>query len=215
MKGTLLLFGVPTVCVLTVLAGCASSTRLTTVWSDPVTQPQSLRNLMVINVAKNPTVRRVFEDRFAARLKAQGIDAVPSYRLVGDAGLDSARADMEIHKNHCDGVLVTRVLDQKTVRTYYPPSSAYRPRSSYYRGWYNYYSLGYGYITTPGYTVERQLVHMETNLYRVSDGLLAWSALSRTWLQRSDAPGDEVDPIVRQLVQALSKESVVVRDTDR
>lgn len=96
-----------------------------------------------------------------------------------------------------------------------PPSATYRPRSSFYHGWYNNNYSGYGYVTTPGYAVERQLVNMETNLYRVLDGMLVWSALSRTWLQRSDAPGDEVNPIVRQLVGVLSRESVIVKKTDR
>ena len=197
---------------LLVLSGCSSSTRLTTVWSDPVSRPGTLHKLMVIDVAKSPTIRRAFEDRFAAALKARGIEAQPSYGLVGDATLDSAQVSMEMHNGHCDGVLVTRVMDQKMVRTYYPPTSAYRRvPAAYHGGWYSYYSAGYGYLTTPGYTVEKQLVNMETNLYRVSDGVLVWSALSRTWLEEAETPGEEINPVVQQLVRGLAGSAVIAR----
>lgn len=199
---------------LLVLLGCSSSTQLTTVWSDPAVQPRALQKLMVINVAKNATVRRAFEDRFASALKSRGIDAVPSYQLVGDVGLDldSTHTSMEMHKNHCDGVFVTRVVDEKTVKTYYPPTTRTVPRS-YYGGWYSYYSRGYEYVTTPGYAVQNQIVNMETNLYRVSDGALVWSALSRTWLQESDTPGDETNQVVRQLVRGLSNTKIISQQT--
>ena len=196
--------------------GCSSSTRLTTVWSDPASQPGSLRKLMVVNVAKTATIRRAFEDQFAAVLNAQGIDAEPSYRLVADGALDSAEASIAMHRSHCDGVFVTRILDQITVKTYYPPTSAYRTvPSAYHGGWYDYYSRGYSYVTVPGYTVENQLVNMETNLYRVSDGALVWSALSRTWLQQSETPGDETNDVVRELVRGLSKTNIISRRAER
>lgn len=194
------------------LQGCAGSTRLTNNWSDPLIQSNSLHKLMVVSVAKNPTARRLFEDRFGTELRRRGIEVEPSYRLIGDTALDSAQASLAMHEGHCDGVFVTRIVDQKTVRTYYPPTPSYRRAAPpHYGGWYSYYSQGYAYVTTPGYTVENQVVNMETNLYRVSDGQLVWSALSRSWLQPSETPADEIDPIVRQVTRALSKSNVVAR----
>ena len=194
-----------------VLTGCAGSTRLTNVWSDPGVAPQRLHKVMVTNVAKTPAVRRDFEDRFAAALRRRGIQAEPSYRLVSEAELDSARTSLAMHEGHCDGVLVTRILDEETVRTYYPPSPQYRyrPLSHYYGGWYSYYRYGYAYAATPGYTVENKLVRMETNLYRVSDNALVWSAVSKTWLQASGAPGEATDAVVSQLVRGLAKSAAV------
>jgi hypothetical protein len=215
MNRRILLSGGVTAGGLLLLLGCSTSTQLKTLWSDPAAQPGSLHKLMVINVTKSPTVRRTFEDRFAAALGAQGIDAVPSYRLVGDADLDAAQANMEIHKAHCDGVFVTRVVDQKTVKRYYSPAAyRYVPPAVYRDGWYSYYSLGYAYATAPGY-VESQLVSMETNLYRVQDGALVWSALSRSWLQQSATPGDEIEPVVHELVRGLSSAAIIARSTDK
>lgn len=198
-------------------AGCGGATQTTRVWTDPSFETNSLRKLMVIGIGNNPTIRRSFEDRFTAALKAQGIDAEPSYRLVGDGKLDSARTSTEMHQTGCDGVFVTRIVDQKTVRTYYPPTSSYvgapyiGAPQAYRYGWYGYYGLGYSYATTPGYTVENQVVNLETTLYRVADGQLVWSALSQEWLGQSDIPGSEVDPLVRQLISALVDSKVVVR----
>lgn len=204
------------------VAGCASATQLTTVWSDPRFETNSLRKLMVIGIANTPTSRRLFEDRFAAALQALGIEAEPSYPLVGDGSLDSARVSAEMHETRCDGVFVTRIVDQKTVRTYYPPTPAYLggpyrygwhgtyPSYGHY-SWYGYYSLGYSYLGAPGYTIENQVVNFETNLYRVSDGQLVWSALSQEWLAESDTPGAEVDPFARQLVSALLNSRVVAK----
>jgi len=194
----------------------SNATRLTTVWTDPAFETNSLRKLMVIGIARNATVRRVFEDRFTAALRAQGIEAEPSYPLVGDGNLDSARLGSDMHRTGCDGVFVTRIVDQTTVRTYYWPTAAYlggpwAAPGQYRFGWYGYYWLGYSYAGAPGYTVENQVVNFETNLYRVADGQLVWSALSQEWLGLSETPGTEVVPFVRQLVSALLDSRIVAR----
>lgn len=196
-------------------AGCGGATQTTQVWTDPSFETNSLRKLMVIGIGNNPTIRRSFEDRFVAALTAQGIDAEPSYRLVGDGNLDSARTSAEMHRTGCDGVFVTRIVDQKTVKTSYPPSSSYAGAPypglphAYRYGWYGYYGWGYAYASTPGYTVENQVVSLETALYRVADDQLVWSALSQEWLGQADLPGSEIDPLVRQLIRALVDSKVV------
>lgn len=201
-------------------AGCGGATQTTRVWTDPDFEANSLRKLMVIGIGSNPTIRRSFEDRFTAALKAQGIDAEASYRLVGDGNLDSARTSAEMHKTGCEGVFVTRIVDQKIVETNYPPGPYYAGYAGYPRGWaphanrfgwYDYYGLGYAYASTPGYTIKNQVVHLETSLYRVADGQLVWSALSEEWLGQSDIPGSEIDPLVRQLIRALRDSRVVAR----
>ena len=191
------------------LAGCTASTKLTSVWTEPGLQPNSLKKLMVIAVAQNPTIRRVFEDTFIAALKDQGVEAVASYSLVGDGPLDSARVVGAIRENGCDGVFISRVVDKQTVETYYPPTTTYAAPSPYYGNWYGYYSTGYSYTTSPGYTVQNQVVNIETNLYRVADVKLVWSALSESWLEQTGNPGGEIKPFIQQLVYSLGTSKVV------
>jgi hypothetical protein len=194
------------------LMGCAASTELTNVWTDPTFQTNSLKKLMVIGVAQNSGVRRTFEDNFSAALQQQGVGAVASYSAVGDGPLDSASVVNALLQHQCDGVFITRLVDKKTVDTYYPPTTTYvSAPSSYYGGWYGYYSMGYAYTSSPGYTVQNQVVSLETNLYRVTDAKLVWSALSESWLGETANPGNEIKPFIQQLVYGLSASKVVTK----
>ena len=69
-------------------AGCAS-TRITDSWSDPAYTGGPFKRVMVMAVTRNGSARRSFEDIFAAKLRATGIEAVPAYtRLSQDGPVD-------------------------------------------------------------------------------------------------------------------------------
>jgi len=196
-------------------AGCAGATQLTTVWSDPALAPLPLHRIMVIAVAGTPSSRRVIEDRFVAALRADGAVAEPSYMLVGDQGLDSARTSAAMHRTGCDAVLVARIVDQKTITTYHPPSPAsFGPPWQYRLGWYGYFDLGYAYLGSAPFTHENQVVSFETNLYRVGDDRLVWSALSQEWLGRLESPPTGVEHYVRQIVSAMRTSRLIGRTED-
>ena len=205
------LAGFAVLCALAV-AGCTASTKLTSVWTEPSLQPNSVKKLLVLAVSKKPGPRRLFEDTFATSLGDMGAAAVPSYTLLGDAPPDSATIHGAILQGGFDGVFVTRLVDKQTVETYYPPTSTYvGAPSAYYGGWYGYYSTGYSYTTSPGYTVQNQVVNLETNLYRVADGKLLWSALSQSWLEQAADPSTEIRPFVQQLVYGLENSKVITK----
>lgn len=205
------LAGFATLCMLAV-AGCTASTKLTSVWTEPGLQPNSVKKLLVLAISNKPGPRRLFEDSFSASLGDQGVSAVPSYTLLGDGIADSTRIHSAISQGGFDGVFVTRLVDKQTVETYYPPTSTYvGAPSAYYGGWYGYYSTGYSYTTSPGYTVQNQVVNLETNLYRVADGKLLWSALSQSWLEQAADPSTEIRPFVQQLVYGLENSKVIAK----
>jgi hypothetical protein len=191
-------------------SGCAGATKLTNVWTDPQFQTNSIKKVMIIGVAKSSGIRRTFEDSFVAALQVEGMGAVASYSLTGDGPVDSAKVYSAITSSGCDGIIVTRMTDKKTVDTYYAPTTSYvGAPGAYYGGWYGYYSMGYAYTSSPGYTVQNEVVNLETNLYRVADAKLVWSALSESWLEQSGNPGGEIKPFVNQLVASLSSSKVV------
>jgi len=205
------LAGLTVLCMLAV-AGCTASTKLTSVWTEPGFQANSIKKIMVLGVTQKPGLRRTFEDTFAASLKAQGVTAVPSYTLIGDGQADSTQTNSALHDGGFDGIFVTRLVDKQTVDTYYPPTTTYvAAPSAYYGGWHGYYSTGYAYTSSPGYTVQNQVVNLETNLYRTSDGKLAWSALSQSWLEQAADPTTEIKPFVQQLVYSLESSKVVTK----
>ena len=207
-----LLAAVATVVTL-VAAGCGSSTKLTNVWSDPTLQTNSLQKLMVIGVAQNASTRRMFEDTFANALRQQGVQAVASYTVIPEVR-DSTGLQAAVVQSGADGVFVTRLIDQKTVQTYYPPTATYVGTpyyGGYYGGYYGYYSTSYAMMTSPGYTVDNEVIHLETNLYRTSDAKLVWAALSESWLEQAADKSSEITPFVQSLVQGLAESKVVVK----
>ena len=208
------LAGFAAVCVLA-LAGCSASTKLTSVWTEPGFQPNSIKKIMVVGVAPKPATRRMFEETFAAALSAQGVTAIPSYTVLPEGGIDSVTANAKLQEGGFDGVFVTRLVDKQTVETYYPPTSTYvAAPSAYYGGWNGYYSTGYAYTSSPGYTVQNEVVNLETNLYRFSDGKLAWSALSQSWLEQAADPGTEIKPFVQQLMYSLESSKVITKQKE-
>ena len=194
------------------LTSCAATSQLTTSWADPAAAGHTFKKVVVVGASPNSATRRMYEDTFAAELRSRGIEAIPSYTVVGEGQLNKDEASAKLKEIGADGVIVTRLVDKQTVENYYPPTySTYAAPSAYYGGWYGYYSMGYAYQTSPGYTVQNQVLHVETNLYRVADAKLVWSALSESWLEQSDSPGNEIKPYVDKLVYSLGQSKVVIK----
>lgn len=199
VKSPSLLVGSLLVVGLLAVTGCAAGTKLRGTWHEPEGGTQPIRHVMIIHATRTGGARRVFEDRFAAALRARGVEGEASYAMVGDNLLDSARVDMEVHKGHCDGILVTKVLDDETVRSYYRPAGQFA--SSRGQSWSRY-------SRNQTQVIETRVIDMETRLYRVSDGKLLWSGLTRSSFPKSNAPEKQIDPMVKRLVASIEKAGV-------
>lgn len=181
------------------LHGCASTT-LKTVWMDEAYKGGPLKKVFVMGVSHKPTVKRFFEDEFARALKARGTDAITSYATIPQEKMnDKDFIASKIKELGADAVLVTMLVDKKTMDTYYPPEVRYSG-PSYRGGWYGYYSRGYSYSATPGYVVREQVVVLETNVYDLNTEKPIFSALSETYIE------DSPDALIRSFVQLMIKE---------
>lgn len=90
-----------------VTAGCASTT-LTNSWRSP-DYSGTMTSLVVVGVSKQASVRRVFEDEFAAQLRSQGVRAMPSYTLVPEDGpIDKEILRSAVDSTNADAVIITR-----------------------------------------------------------------------------------------------------------
>ena len=181
------------------LYGCASTT-LKTVWMDEAYKGGALKKVFVMGVSQKPIVKRFFEDEFARSLKARGTDAITSYSTIPQEKMtDKDFITGKIKELGADAVLVTMLVDKKTMDTYYSPEVRYS--GPYHRGgWYGYYSRGYSYYATPGYVVREHVVVLETNVYDVRAEKPIFSALSETYLE------DSPDALIRSFVQLMIKE---------
>lgn len=165
------------------LTACAT-TEINAIWKDPSYQARPAR-IMVIGVAKNPLNRRLFEDEFVQQIKARGTDAIASYTVLPDKQQDDQAAiAAKVKELDADSVLVTRLVNKKTVKIYVPGTVYYPP--PYYYTWPDYYGYSYRYIYSPAYVSENEYAVIETNLYETRNDRLVWAASSETLISDAD-----------------------------
>jgi hypothetical protein len=152
------------------LAACAS-TQLVNQWSNPAYTSPSFKKVMVIGVTKQTAIRRTFEDEFAARLKAAGVNAVPSYLYISqDDPVGEAVLKQAIKEAGADGVIITRLVrvQKKTeiAPGYYPPDPAMAVHPLYTTAWNDYYE--------PPIVYHSEIYTCETTLYDTVKNQVVW-----------------------------------------
>lgn len=193
MKRKLAVFRTTVAICLLLLTSC-SATTMSAVWKDPNYQGEKLKKVLVVGVAKDDVIRRLFEDEFTARLKAHGTDAYPSYSIIPSTEmLDEDTVNAKIANLGMDAILVTRFVNKKK-ETVYTPGTTY-----YSGGWYNWYSRGYGYATSPGYYSEYEVISLSTNIYDTQTGQMIWSGLSDT------VTGGSAEVEIKELIDVITK----------
>src|SRR5690348_4950267 len=78
--------------------GSCAATSLTSSWADPAAANRSFQKVVVVGVTPKSAVRRLYEDEFAAQLHDRGVNAVPSYQLVGEGQLDKDQAAAKLRE---------------------------------------------------------------------------------------------------------------------
>jgi len=181
-------------------ASCAT-TKMTDVWRDD-NYRGTIRKVVVIGIFKEPDTRKIFEDEFADRLKARGVDATASHKIFSAAELpDKDVVIAKIRKLGADGVLVTRVVDTETVKTYVPGQAYIVPT------YYSYYGSYYSYSYRPGYTETEGYAYTETNLYGPDDEKLIWSGRSKT--KFSATRYELIQAFVKIMLDGLSEAKLI------
>ena len=161
-------------------SGCTAK-GIVSQWSNPdyANAPRAFKKIMVVGTFEHDAIRRNFEDRFVAALRAAGLDALPSYRLVADPGKDiEGSLNAAAQSAGADGVLVTRLtrVEQRTDASpgYFQPSFGFGYYNWYYPGWY-----GAGYYTAP-YYYQYPVYYSETTLYNAAKNEMVWTGTIRT-----------------------------------
>jgi len=155
------------------VASCAT-TKLTEAWKDDQFRG-TIRKVVVLGVFMEPDTRKIFEDEFADRLRARGVEAVAGHKLITDAELpDKDVVIGKIRNFGADTVIVTRIVDRETEQISVP-GKGYMVME-----YYSYYGTYYTYIYKAGYTEVEGFADAETNLYSVSDKKLIWSGRTKT-----------------------------------
>ena len=187
------------------ITSCASTT-LTHVWKDDGYEGR-ISNVLVMGVAKRPATKRFFEDEFVNQLQARGISAIASYKLFPSDGM-IAKEDILAKANNrgIDSFIVTRLVDKQTVETYVPGTVQYAPPYPH-RRWHGYYADSYRAVYSPGYTVQDEVVILETNLYDAKSEGLIWSAMSETFIEGSK--DTLVKGFIKKIIESLLEKNLI------
>jgi hypothetical protein len=181
-------------------ASCAT-TKMTDVSRDE-NYKGTVRKVVVVGIFKESDTRKIFEDEFADRLRARGLEAIASRKLVSDAEMpDKDLVLRKIREFGADTIVVTRVVDMETVKTQVPGQGFAMP------AYYGYYGAYYSYSYRPGYTLQEGFAYMETNLYNTGDEKLIWSGRSTTKLTKTRY--ELIQAYVKTMIDALSDAKLV------
>jgi len=192
---------------LTFLYSCASTT-LTSVWKDDNYRIGNIHKILIIVFSEKPAVRRFFEDQFKSQMAPFAIDAVSSYTVIPDENLWkedvlAVRAeDLGI-----DAVLMTQLVDKKTVQSYVQPETTDMDPSSYSVGWPAHHYSYPRNTAMQGYTVENDVLSLETNLYDAKTNRLIWSAFSSTITE--GAKDEYIKSFISVIMKRLSDDKIL------
>jgi hypothetical protein len=188
------------------IAACASTTVDGT-WTRPESGGQRIEGpVLVVGVARDETVRRIYEDDMAAKLAARGIKAARSYEVVpGVLNRDDPDRLLQVARSAgARYLLSTAVIGQEIEQTIYQDPWLY-PGFVGYRGWYG----AYWGMSWPART-EVRTYHVyiaQTALTRVDADRVEWAARTRT-----TAPGNvetETRAFVDVILGAMAKDGLV------
>ena len=197
------------VCLLAagLLASCSSTTMIAQ-WTDPSYTGGKMQKVLLLGVSPNLSGRRIFEDSFAQVLAKRKVQTVSSYQQFPEVDAITKEAIESFAKEQgITHILVARIADRQTVQEYVPPSvtTAYSPSyPGYYGGWYPYYSTSYATVVTPGYTYERTIVTVETNIYDVATTKMIWNGMSDTEIGSTVQANllDYIDTVAQYIARA-------------
>jgi hypothetical protein len=197
--------GAGVLCLLvTASLGCASHVESS--WRDPGTTADSLRfrELIVVAMAREGAMRRAAEDalvqslRESPRGQSGELRITPSYEVLDQSELsDVKRARAKVEAKGYDGAVIVSFVSAQERLSVDP---------AMHTGMWGYYGRR-GMIYDPGSVRSDTIVRIQTNIYRVADGKLLWSGVSRTMNPRNvDSLANDV---FRDVVGSLRDEGLL------
>ena len=180
------------------LAACATA-RVETSWKDPAVGPSdfAFEKVLVMVRVTDGAARRVGEDELVRFLKsgprgqAGELTADASYRMLDDRDLaDRQKARALVEAQGFDGLVLMSFVSSQEKVTVQPPS----------------YGTAWGYygarpiVYDPGYVRTDTILRVETTIYRVADGKLLWTGISRALNPK------DVKDLVRDVAESVGDE---------
>lgn len=173
------------------LVSC-TTVRTVAEWRDPA-HAGGFESFLIVGVAKDAGIRRIFEDTFAAALDARRLSATSSYRLVS-ADAEPSLTALTAAAPSAQAIIMTHLVGTDEKQVYHPPSWEPAPLGLGYRRYDRYYRHVYSYVYRPGYYTQHRYVTLESNLYDAATGDLVWS------MRTESVDPQSADKLIEKLV---------------
>jgi hypothetical protein len=173
--------------------GC-SATTIQSSWTDPTFSGTPFRRVAVVALFDTEAESRSFEENAAAALDARGVEAIPSYTILGDDGrvYEQEELKAELASADVDGILIYRLIAVDERNVYRDPGPYLRVPGTMVWGdpyyWYYYPRWDYYWHWRSSFDVTRSrdywepLAYMivESSLFDARRDRLVWTAKSET-----------------------------------
>ena len=195
-----------------ILATAGCTTKIKSEWKDETFQPGKIRNVLVIAAARADAVRRFGESELVKDLRSRGVNAVESFTVLPDAGIDDARfreaVVVKIREGGIDAVLIVRSLGSRTETESSQATIIYTAPYASYDAWYSYYAFAPDWVypslspsSATGITYDRDYITMEASLYDAHSEKLVWQLRSETLV--AGLPEEQIKPYAGLVVRKL------------
>jgi hypothetical protein len=184
------------VLVVLVASACSTTSPIVGEWRNPAYAAGSFNRIVVGSLGGDTSVRRNFEDEFVAQLRAAGIDALPSYRLVPEGEkIDETRLKQAAKNAGADALLFARLI-QVEQKSEYGPS--YFPYTSFGIFGSNVGATWHGLGGAPRVRRYNEYVS-ETTLHDVGKDDVVWTGTIKT------LEPENVRTAIKSYVEAVMK----------
>ena len=195
------------------VTACAGP-RAQSSWTNPAVSPVPFRHVVAIALTKDPGRRQMMEEAMAAEIRdeAAAVETLASRSILSDAEIaDEARLRDHLAVTRFDGAIVMRITDLERRDVFVPGRTLVVP--VYYRTFWGYYRYWAPIAYEPGYVERTRNVQVESQVYRIPDGDLVYSAVSRTLSPASAA--DLADRVASVVTKELRERGFIARGVTR
>jgi len=195
--------------VLVLLAGCATSTKVASTYTDDAYTDVSFKNFLVIGVAGDYNSRAQFERTVVSGLRSEGASASAYYTVVkGNDPISRKAVVAAAQSGNFDAVLVTRVVGQQT-NVDVESGSAGAKASTVGGRPINFLRYDYEELNEPESISFTTTVVLSSELFSSADEKMIWAVE----VSNSDAPnaGVLIDDTAASIVSRLAKDRMIAR----
>ena len=206
---SLLRAGLVVFCFILVSSCSGPSTIFTDTWKDPNATPLHFKKVLVIVIHPEEIIRRSAEDNLVRSITRT--EAIAGHTILSQEDIkDVEKAKSKVKEQGIDGAVVMRLVKVDEQQHYVEGRVSNDPAYGYWGttyGFWGYYGSYYPVIYEPGYSVSKEYLIIETNIYSVKDDKLIWSGLSRT--PRLDSMRELMNDIGAAAAEQLKKEGLI------